>query len=166
MTRSEWEPDDPPEDDPEGNPDDAPGAEGGAEGGGYDIGYAKPPKHSRFKPGQSGNPKGRPKGARSLAACVQEELNAKVTVREDGRTRTLSKREALAKRVVNDGIAGNASAIKQIAALETSRCPAAEAQVSREDTSRALDQVDLYALADWAAFALARQRGDEEGEMR
>ncbi|MFZ3585531.1 DUF5681 domain-containing protein, partial [Loktanella sp. DJP18] len=34
-------------------------------GAGYSVGYAKPPESSRFKKGKSGNPKGRPKGAKS-----------------------------------------------------------------------------------------------------
>ncbi len=42
--------------------------------GGYDVGYRKPPKHTRFKPGQSGNPRGRPKGTKNLKTDLIEEL--------------------------------------------------------------------------------------------
>lgn len=61
----------------------------------YDIGYQKPPKHKQFKPGQSGNPNGRPKGARnksnvtserSLRNLVLAEANRKIDVREGDKT--------------------------------------------------------------------------------
>jgi hypothetical protein len=40
----------------------------------YDVGHAKPPKHTRFQPGQSGNPRGRPKGTKNLKTDLIEEL--------------------------------------------------------------------------------------------
>jgi hypothetical protein len=47
----------------------------------YEIGYGKPPKHSRFKPGQSGNPKGREKGSKGLRKIIDEETRAHETIR-------------------------------------------------------------------------------------
>ena len=46
---------------------------GGSEA--FARGYGKPPAHSRFTPGQSGNPKGRPKGARNRAAAPGHQEN-------------------------------------------------------------------------------------------
>ncbi len=46
----------------------------------YEVGYGKPPKHSRFPPGQSGNPKGRRKGSRGLKSDLEAELNAVHTI--------------------------------------------------------------------------------------
>lgn len=40
---------------------------------GYEVGYAKPPASSRFRPGVSGNPGGRPKGAKTKAPRLNEE---------------------------------------------------------------------------------------------
>ena len=48
----------------------------------YDIGYGMPPKSTRFKKGQSGNPAGRKKGSRNLATIVRRELEEEITIRE------------------------------------------------------------------------------------
>lgn len=57
----------------------------------YEVGYGKPPKHSRFPPGQSGNPKGRRKGARGLKTDLEEVLNSKHTIKVNNQTVTDSK---------------------------------------------------------------------------
>ena len=63
----------------------------------YVVGYCRPPRASQFKAGQSGNPKGRPKGALSFQSQVDKELKAKVAVVENGRRLTLSKQRLLPK---------------------------------------------------------------------
>jgi hypothetical protein len=80
----------------------------------YEIGWGKPPKHSQFKPGQSGNSKGRPKGTRNLKTDLQEELSEKVKVREGRETRVISKQLALVKRVVADALNGKGSAQRTV----------------------------------------------------
>ena len=50
----------------------------------YDVGYGRPPVHSRYKKGRSGNPKGRPKGAKSMKALLEEALSSSVTIVENG----------------------------------------------------------------------------------
>jgi hypothetical protein len=77
-----------------------------------DVGYRKPPKHSRFKPGVSGNPRGRPKGARSLRDELQRELRMKVTVTENGKTVVVPRQTALLKRLVAEALNGKAWAMK------------------------------------------------------
>jgi hypothetical protein len=74
------------------------------EGPGYEVGYGRPPKATRFKPGQSGNPRGRPKGAKSIPALLEGELNRKIRVREGNRERMLTKRELLVRRLVANGV--------------------------------------------------------------
>src|SRR5262249_51523626 len=66
----------------------------------YDVGYAKPPSKTRFKPGQSGNPTGRPRGAKNFVTAIEDELRARVTVTENGRRKRVTKREVIAKRLV------------------------------------------------------------------
>lgn len=46
----------------------------------YEVGYGKPPRNTRFRKGQSGNPAGRRKGARGLKADLHDELNARLTI--------------------------------------------------------------------------------------
>jgi hypothetical protein len=70
----------------------------------YEVGYGRPPKATRFKPGQSGNPRGRPKGAKSIPALLEGELNRKIRVREGNRERLLTKRELLVRRLVANGV--------------------------------------------------------------
>ena len=72
----------------------------------YEVGYRKPPADSQFRPGRSGNPRGRPKGARSLQALVRQELDSKIVVTEQGKRCLLSKRQVLAKQLVNKALAG------------------------------------------------------------
>ncbi len=71
------------------------------------VGYKRPPLATRFKSGQSGNPKGRPKGSRNFATVLQAELNTPVTIRENGRRKKITKREGVAKQLVNKGVAGD-----------------------------------------------------------
>ena len=73
----------------------------------YDVGYAKPPSRTRFKPGQSGNPRGRPRGAKNFVTAIEGELRARVTVTENGRRKRVTKREVIAKRLVNRAAEGD-----------------------------------------------------------
>ena len=73
----------------------------------YDVGYRKPPVHTRFQPGRSGNPNGRPKGSQNMATALEHELNSRLTINEGGRQRTITKRDAIAKQLVNKSASGD-----------------------------------------------------------
>lgn len=70
----------------------------------YAVGYGRPPKHTRFKPGHSGNPKGRPKGTINLKTDLVEELSERISVSEGGKPKKLSKQRALLKSLVAKAI--------------------------------------------------------------
>ena len=76
----------------------------------YPVGYKKPPSHTQFKSGVSGNPKGRPKGSRNFSTTIDRELNTCVEVTENGKRRRMSKREAIVKQTVNKAAAGDPKA--------------------------------------------------------
>src|SRR5947208_11733111 len=69
--------------------------------GDYEVGYGKPPRHTRFKKGQSGNPRGRPSGSKNLATVLSEALNELVIVAENGGRRKITKRQAIITQLVN-----------------------------------------------------------------
>lgn len=81
---------------------------------GYEVGYGKPPRHTRFRPGQSGNPRGRPKDAKNLSTLVHEALNEPVVVAENGRRRKVSKRRAIIKQLINRSAQGDLKAMQML----------------------------------------------------
>src|SRR5229473_1885751 len=78
----------------------------------YEVGYRKPPRHTRFKKGQSGNPRARPKRSKDFAALLTEILNEKVTITENGQPRQITKREAFVRRVIDRNVLGDAKAVQ------------------------------------------------------
>lgn len=102
-----------------------------------EVGYGRPPKHSRFKPGQSGNPAGRRTGERNVATALAAELNATVVIRENGRERKISKAEAMAKALVLKALKGDAKAFSQIMALLPSQFQMGREAQSDADISAA-----------------------------
>jgi Family of unknown function (DUF5681) len=73
-----------------------------------EVGYAKPPRAHQFKPGQSGNPKGRKKGVKNEAAILQELLQQqKVALNDRGKRRKIMLLEAVLRRIIEDCLKGN-----------------------------------------------------------
>ena len=75
--------------------------------GDYVVGYGKPPKERQFARGRSGNPKGRPKGSKNLATTFMEIGRERITVTEGGRTRTMTKAEAVVHQLTNKAASGD-----------------------------------------------------------
>ena len=78
----------------------------------YEVGYGKPPRHTRFEPGQSGNPRGRPLGAKNMKTLLSKALNELVVVTEPGGRRKVSKREAIVTQLVNRSAKADYKAIQ------------------------------------------------------
>jgi hypothetical protein len=80
-----------------------------------EVGYKSPPKHSQFKPGISGNPRGRPKGSRGFKTELAEALNARVRVVENGRRRSITTVAATLRRLVERAVTkGDLRAIERL----------------------------------------------------
>jgi hypothetical protein len=83
----------------------------------YDVGYRRPPKATQFEKGVSGNPRGRPKGSRTVGAVLQDILRQKIAVTENGKTRRLPALEVILRRLANDAMRSEPRALKLLLAL-------------------------------------------------
>lgn len=78
------------------------------------AGFGNPPRHSRFKPGQSGNPKGRPKRSRGLKTIVREALSQKVIIRTGNAQRRVPHIEAMVLKLIEQASKGNMRALQAV----------------------------------------------------
>jgi hypothetical protein len=83
----------------------------------YVVGYGRPPEATQFAAGKSGNPRGRPKGSRTVGAILQDILSQKIAVTENGRTRRIPTLEVMFRRLVNDAVRRDAAALKLLLPL-------------------------------------------------
>lgn len=78
-----------------------------------EVGFGKPPKHTRFKPGESGNLAGRPRGRVSTSQLLLQYVYEKVTYMVGSKKKTISRREALIRSVVSDALKGKEKVRKE-----------------------------------------------------
>jgi hypothetical protein len=142
--------------------DDATKPPQGDQGDAYEVGHKKPPKHTQFKKGQSGNPRGRPKGRRSFDDAFMAELHKVVPVTINGKPAKITNVGAIAQRVVRAAITGNPAGMRL--ALQTiekteAREAAREAKANhtphtaswgkeQEELFRQLESVEYRAMRD------------------
>ncbi len=81
------------------------------------LGYGRPPVSRQFRKGQSGNPKGRPKGTANVATILTRTLRERVVINENGRRKTISKLEAAVKQLVNKAASGELRALRHLVEL-------------------------------------------------
>jgi hypothetical protein len=122
-----------------------------------EVGYGRPPRASQFKPGQSGNPKGRPKGSLNLVTVLARALRERVVINEGGRRREISKLEAAVKQLTNKAASGDARAIQMLLgltqAVEQRSDPAPSApevlpEADRQVMQSLLTRIQQYAGGD------------------
>lgn len=138
--------------------------------GPFEVGYGRPPEHRQFKPGRSGNPAGRPKGAKGFDASLVRELEAKITVTEGGTRKTMSKAEAAAKRLVEKALKGDMPALRYLAETDRNFAEKVESRIklaSEDVKSIEIDSADEEILRHFAeqarkeAWAPARESEEE-----
>jgi hypothetical protein len=120
----------------------------------YEVGYGRPPKHTRFKPGASANAAGRPKGVKNFATILVNALDAKITVTENGKRKRISKREAIITQLVNKSAAADLRATQ----LLLNVMEKAEAKAAPPRTAPA-DEVDLKLIE-----GLRARMGNDQAE--
>lgn len=83
----------------------------------YEVGYKKPPKHGRFRPGESGNWRGRPRGAKSLKTELREELAETIKIKESGHAKMVSKQRAMLKSITAKAVQGDTKAVSVVVGM-------------------------------------------------
>jgi hypothetical protein len=95
------------------------------------------PDASKFKKGQSGNPGGRPKGAKGMKTLLAQELKESITVQQDGKKTRIRRSEALIKRMVNDALQGRDrprdTVLRYAEAIDQDRQQRTAAELSADD---------------------------------
>jgi hypothetical protein len=121
----------------------------------YEVGYGRPPLHTQFRKGQSGNPKGRTRGAKNIGTLLTEALDRKVTLTHQGEPRTFSKRELIIEQLVNKSAKGDVRSTKLLLDMVRELEPRAGASAQ----PAALGEADRQALE----FIRNRRLGASEG---
>jgi hypothetical protein len=78
------------------------------------VGYKQPPRRTQFKPGQSGNPKGRPKKPATLPDIFSKELQTRVPIINNGKRKKVSLLEAIVKQHLNKAANGDSKAAAMV----------------------------------------------------
>lgn len=127
----------------------------------YAVGYGRPPKATQFKKGQSGNPRGRPKGSRSVGALLQGILNQRIAVTENGRTKRIPALEIMLRRLANDAMRNDSVALKTVLMLVDRYGESGESQI-KLDELLAEDQAILANFLPKPYQPKAKMRGSSK----
>jgi hypothetical protein len=79
-----------------------------------EVGYGKPPRHTRFATGRSGNPKGRPKGSSNIKAAIRRATERRVSVKMGKRTVKMKPIDAMAYRLMQKALDGDLKAMREL----------------------------------------------------
>jgi len=113
----------------------------------YSVGYGKPPKEHQFKPGKSGNPKGRPKGPGNIYKSILKQAAKKVLVVENGVEKKMAKIDVVIAAMLNEGAKGDVPAGRLVTNMT-----AVATQMSQDASQSGYSDEDLKVMlaeADW-----------------
>lgn len=127
----------------------------------YEVGYGRPPVRTRFKPGQSGNPRGRPKGARNIETILRETLFAPITIVDKGRRKKVPRIEALSRRLMDKGLSGDLRATLKMIEIAERLGFGKDETVGNSDLSS--DEEDLLDVLSARARRLTENKGGAGG---
>lgn len=125
---------------------------------GYEVGYGKPPNNSRFKKGQSGNPKGRRKRVKNFKTELQQVLSSRVTVTADGKPKSVSTVEAALMRLREKALKGDPRALSILLTYAEENSNASES-ASRERHLSRLEK-EILARSGFPGKAEAEEGSD------
>lgn len=131
--------------------------------GDYEVGYGKPPKHTRFRKGQSGNPRGRGKNTRNLKTELRSVLDETLSLSMAGREVKLSARKAMLLALRNKALKGDTRAIGLMVAMLERLLP--ETLMEEVQNTVARDDLAIFAEAIDRHIE-ARQSGQESGQEK
>jgi alkylhydroperoxidase/carboxymuconolactone decarboxylase family protein YurZ len=129
----------------------------------YDVGYGKPPKGTRFQPGQSGNRRGRPAGSRNWGEVLEEEMRTPIDVSDGGRRRKLPKGQVALRQVANKAATGDLKALSL--AVELLR-KAGRLQEESSTAAPLFNERDLHALGEVLSLLAPSANGTVTTEAR
>ena len=112
--------------------------------GDYSVGYGRPPTHSRFQPGQSGNPAGRRKGHPSVGEIFMKEAARLIKVKRGDNVETITKYEAVIRRLLQSAIEGDIPAARLVLMGLSQNAPTADGGAVEDETGN----VSLMAMPD------------------
>lgn len=124
------------------------------------VGYKNPPESGQFKPGQSGNPKGRPKKSRNVDKLIEEILEDKIRYTDSGRATEATVVELLFRKITEKGLKGDLKSAKEMITryieIQTKK------SASKDSTGPSLEEIDARDKAMLAHLFPDKTNGEEE----
>jgi hypothetical protein len=111
------------------------------------VGKGRPPVSTRFRPGQSGNPKGRPKGTKNMISLARQALNKKIDIKESGRTKRITVLEAIVMTTIHRALKGDPKILPIIIGFDREISAAGEREIlraSRKTPTTASEALEAY----------------------
>jgi uncharacterized protein DUF5681 len=125
----------------------------------HEVGFGKPPRNTRFKPGRSTNPKGRPKGSKNVMTILRKEVDEKIEFVEDGKRKKLTKMELATRQQVNKAVKGDTKAYAHVfdalrkEEARSEQYAAPPAQPDSRDLEAMNNMVEFYKSAELAGIS-------------